>query len=746
MKLISTISVVRLFFSERLYLPALKNAKLSFFPSCSRYLKYFTANTFLYFCSVLAIMIGTAISPALGNGGQLVRNMEELELALSEVKPGDEIVMANGTWWDADIHFIGQGEPGDSITLRAETPGKVILTGESRIRIGGSYLKVDGLVFRDGYLSDLRGAVIDFRAGGELAHHSRVTNIMILDYVPQNNPGLSRDLRQFWVFFRGTHNRMDHSHLEGKDSNGPTVVVRATDPAYHRIDNNYFGPRPNLGYNGGETILMGVGAESHHNFKVLVEHNLFEECDGEIEIISNKSGQNHYRYNTFLRSDGTLTLRSGHEATVEGNFFLGDGKSGSGGIRITGRDHVIINNYFADLEGSGQRSAISIVNHEPGAYNHVQRPIIAFNTLVNNTTALEIGVRDIQPEGLPIEDALIANNIVVGSVSPLIVQGGPFENFIWAGNLIHGGSPGIVVEEGILQEDPLLQLTVDGLWRLEANSPAIGAASGTFNYVSEDIFGQQRTDPKDIGAEQYSQEPDLRRPLKPGDTGPGWIPRVCYEGKSLAQPKLVEPSQGTFVSEETDFEWTGVPLVSEYQVQIAVGNFREDNILLDTLISGTGFSIPYELEGPEIYRWRVRGLPAQDDEDETVCPWDIASVGPWSDVGTFRTRRPTWADHESGEVPAVFSLGQNYPNPFNPSTVITYGLPANSHVTLQVYDVLGRLVSVLINEEQHAGYHQAVFNIGSLSSGAYFYRLEAVASGGSGHGKYVETRHMMVIK
>ena len=64
---------------------------------------------------------------------------------------------------------------------------------------------------------------------------------------------------------------------------------------------------------------------------VTVEHNLFEECDGEIEIISNKSGKNTFRHNTFRRSSGTLTLRHGNWAEVYGNYFLGEGRAEAGG-------------------------------------------------------------------------------------------------------------------------------------------------------------------------------------------------------------------------------------------------------------------------------------------------------------------------------------------------------------------------------------------------------------------------------
>jgi len=90
------------------------------------------------------------------------------------------------------------------------------------------------------------------------------------------------------------------------------------------------------------------------------------------------------------------------------------------------------------------------------------------------------------------------------------------------------------------------------------------------------------------------------------------------------------------------------------------------------------------------------------------------------------------------DVPSSYSLFQNYPNPFNPSTVISYQLPVNNAVTLKVYDVLGRLVNTLIEQQQAAGSHSVAFNASSLPSGVYFYRLHA--------GSYADTKKMMLIK
>ncbi|HUL42807.1 MAG TPA: YCF48-related protein [Bacteroidota bacterium] len=89
-------------------------------------------------------------------------------------------------------------------------------------------------------------------------------------------------------------------------------------------------------------------------------------------------------------------------------------------------------------------------------------------------------------------------------------------------------------------------------------------------------------------------------------------------------------------------------------------------------------------------------------------------------------------------LPASYSLYQNYPNPFNPSTTIRYDLPVSSHVRLKVYDLLGQLVRTLADDPEPAGYHTVKFDGSGLSSGLYFYRLEA--------GKYLDVKKMLIVK
>ena len=111
-------------------------------------------------------------------------------------------------------------------------------------------------------------------------------------------------------------------------------------------------------------------------------------------------------------------------------------------------------------------------------------------------------------------------------------------------------------------------------------------------------------------------------------------------------------------------------------------------------------------------------------------------------TGTGFWRRPLSEVTTSVEPPYRtafhFSLGQNYPNPFNPSTSIKYELPKTSEVRLSVYDMLGREVSVLVNERRDAGVHDAKFDAAGLSSGVYFYRLQA--------GDFIQTRKLLLVR
>ncbi|MCZ6704250.1 MAG: T9SS type A sorting domain-containing protein, partial [Ignavibacteria bacterium] len=92
----------------------------------------------------------------------------------------------------------------------------------------------------------------------------------------------------------------------------------------------------------------------------------------------------------------------------------------------------------------------------------------------------------------------------------------------------------------------------------------------------------------------------------------------------------------------------------------------------------------------------------------------------------------------SNPAPTDFILHQNYPNPFNPETIIKYGIPTKTNVQLSIYNALGEMIKVLLNEVQTAGNYEVPFNASNLPSGIYFYRIQAEA--------FVETKKMVLMK
>lgn len=322
---------------------------------------------------------------ACGDRQFIVSSAPELVAAIDKAQPGQTITLRNGEWKDIEILFEANGLEHNPITLKAETPGKVLVTGESNLTLAGDYLVVDGLVFTRGYSPT--GSVISFRKDKQLlANHSRVTNTVIDRF---NKPG--RFEPDIWVTLYGRHNRFDHNHLVGKMNQGVTLAVRldtdASQQNYHKIDHNYFGPRQVLGSNGGETLRIGTSHYSLSDSFTEVSNNWFDRCDGEVEIISVKSGKNNIKNNVFFESAGTLTLRHGNGNVIEGNVFLGNGKAHTGGIRVINADHRVRNNYLSELTGYRFGGGLVVMNGVPNSpinrYHPVKNVVLENNTLVD---------------------------------------------------------------------------------------------------------------------------------------------------------------------------------------------------------------------------------------------------------------------------------------------------------------------------------------------------------------------------
>ncbi|MCC2605165.1 polysaccharide lyase 6 family protein [Planctobacterium marinum] len=425
---------------------------------------------FAKLCSVALLLMASPLSAK----EYFIDTQQAFKEISTGLQPGDVIVLKNGTWQDFEILLHANGTKDAPIHLTAETRGRVILSGQSNLRLAGRHLLVSGLVFRDGYTPS--SAVIEFRRNkDEFAYHSRVTEVVIDNY---NNP--DKQESDYWVAMYGQHNRFDHSHLVGKRNKGVTVAVRLnhenSQQNHHQIDHNYFGYRPTFGSNGGETLRIGTSHFSLTDSYTLVENNYFEQTNGEVEIISVKSGKNTLRGNVFYEAQGTLTMRHGNGNLIEKNVFIGNGVPHTGGIRIINKDQIVRNNYLEGLTGYRFGSGFTVMNGVPDSpinrYHQVDNARIENNTFVNVRHIQLAAGSDAERSAVPV-NSYFKNNLIVNDDGQQ-----PFTLFDdvsgieFSGNVANTQAPD-AIKAGINTQAMTLQRNKNGL--LSSSARKIGA-------------------------------------------------------------------------------------------------------------------------------------------------------------------------------------------------------------------------------------------------------------------------------
>ncbi|MCA9274292.1 MAG: polysaccharide lyase 6 family protein [Phycisphaerales bacterium] len=619
--------------------------------------------------AILALIAGLPISAAHADD-IFVSNASEITSALSSAQPGDVLVMTNGIWNNQDINFQGNGTASQPITLRAQTPGQVILTGNSTLEIGGQHLVVDGLYFKDGVLS-AGDHVIQFRRGSTYARNCRLTNTVIENV---NNPDIEE--RFFWVSLYGTDNTVDHCRFDGFVNRGVTLVIWDDWPNRHVIERNHFLDRPRYtgseDPNGFETIRIGTSDVSMLSSQSVVHENLFERCDGEAEIVSNKSHDNTYTSNTFLESKGTLTLRHGNNALVDGNFFQGNNVSLTGGVRIIGEDHTVRNNYFENLDGR----AGGVIVFESGTpnpvvseYFQVKNAVVAHNTIVNCTDyafRLDGGYSSTGRNLLP-ENCVIADNAVTTPSSNAVR--GPDDGITWLGNMFHGlglgfspTPPGITM----LATSPFTTAP-DGLLRPSTGSPLIDAADASYA-PALDMDGQIRDASPDVGADEVSALAATIGPLTEDDVGPDWW---GVEPPTPQSGTVVIPGESADLFTDPDNNGTTWSIVSE--VTALTGKvIKSPSTGGATVRPGeehdalARFTIAFDAAG--VYTLYVRSRGFSTSSDSFYAPEELDASPEFnqssSNNSTFRWNAPTTILVEPGDVglPRTITIGKREPN------------------------------------------------------------------------------------
>ncbi|AJR04354.1 chondroitinase-B domain-containing protein [Siansivirga zeaxanthinifaciens] len=436
-----------------------------------------------------------------------VANINELNEAIKNCKPGDNIVLANGVWNDVQIKFYGNGTKEKPITLSVEEKGKVTIEGVSNLKMGGTYLEVSGLYFKNGNTPN--NSVIQFKINNDsIANNCKVMQCVIEEFTQPD-----RDVSDHWVEFWGRHNELSNCYLTGKSNFGPTIMVKLEGNEninnYHQIINNHFGLRPRKGGPHGETLQLGNSDTSMTPSHTLVANNFFDHCNGEIEIISSKSNFNEFRNNVFFESEGSLVLRHGNYATIDGNVFIGnDNSKFIGGIRVINTGHWITNNYFYKIKGAEFRSALAVMNGIPKSplnrYNQVTDAVVAYNTFIDCVSPWQfsVGSNISQSDVLPAteirsarpERVVVANNVIYNEVAnqyPIVnydkVDGVTFKN-----NIINSENKSEVKPNGLKTKAISVTKKTDNLYVLNEN---INNVYNGFDFetITKDIFGNDRT-------------------------------------------------------------------------------------------------------------------------------------------------------------------------------------------------------------------------------------------------------------
>jgi hypothetical protein len=207
--------------------------------------------------------------------------------------------------------------------------------------------------------------------------------------------------------------------------------------------------------------------------------------------------------------------------------------------------------------------------------------------------------------------------------------------------------------------------------------------------------------------------------------------RITDAGGNSQSLYFMKSTGPGFVAEY--FELPPVPPSGIFDARFASGR------ILEVLESGSSNRCPIVVSSAE-YPLSIQWEPMPDDDNAQIVVG--SRILPMSAGGRIEVVDPqlriTLERGESGRTPREFSLGQNHPNPFNPTTRIVYGVKNQEFVELKVYDVLGREVSTLVNEQKAPGTYVAAFSAGGLSSGLYFYKIRA--------GSFVAVRKMVILK
>ena len=374
------------------------------------------------FMQYTSAMLASSLVPAMASGStHYVASLVRFQAQLHTAKPGDTIILANGRYYiNEPIIIACAGEEGNPIRILAESVGGVELTGTE----GVSFHPGAAHIVFDGFRITHNVSRMHIRPG---AHHIRIFRC---DF---KCPG-----RGAYFTVAGDDIEIAYNLFREKSRFGNMLDIRGASGQVARrvwIHHNHFRDFSRSTVptetNDLEVIRYGLSGLSMSMGHGMIEHNLFERCVGENELISNKSGGNTYRYNTFLDSPGSeLSLRHGNECVAYHNYF-----HNTQGIRIFGDRHYIFENFIEEGSigihignGGGEvADGAPLTSHDRPDDNVITR-----NVLINNDRQYFMAPRN---NGLGAPRTTFTENILIGgNVAARI--GGPYPDPVWRDNIV----------------------------------------------------------------------------------------------------------------------------------------------------------------------------------------------------------------------------------------------------------------------------------------------------------------------
>lgn len=490
----------------------------------------------------------------------------------STLAAGDVITIQDGTYNGVGRTLTAAGTASNPVRMYAVNPGNVYFSGGTQFVLKGSHMIISGLSF-DGDVAPGNPKY----SSGIFRFEANSSDMILRDCLVRNYDFNTPSYGAYWIQINGYRHTVEYCSFIGKDSEDQLISIIPTEdeddtaskdiPRQHLIRHCYFADRTNIGLNGYETIQIGESQYQMYDMSTTVEYCLFDRAiygpdisTYEPEVITSKSRNNIYRYNTFVENKGGLVLRHGDDCVVDGNYFFGVQEAGSefmgGGVRISGLRHIVRNNYFEDIEGTALRAAICLMkgsgafppDSTSNGYESPDNARIFHNTIVNCNEPFALGATTSSSGTNPPDNVEIRNNVIQSAVGdgPVIdfnsADGWSISQIAFSGNQAYhpSGTYGTVPASGFTIGAPVnLALDVPlGYMIPQAGSPVINAAAATTPATLYDIRSKLRAGPShDAG--DYDTEgtgPSYNHPLVQADVGPVFNRTSPYRAPTLITP------------------------------------------------------------------------------------------------------------------------------------------------------------------------------------------------------------------